>query len=327
MSDFELTVLGTASALPMAHRYPSAQVLSVPGRLFLIDCGEGTQMQLRRGGFSFLKIEAVFLSHTHGDHCFGIFGLLSTMSMLGREQPLKVYAPVTFAPILDFFLRQFGGELRFPVEHVALEMNSPQCIYTSSKMTVDAFPLEHVVPCYGFLFRQAEPPLNIRKERLEQYHLSIAEIAALKRGEDVLRPAGPFTEPCAENGFVPQSGTDAPCLMRAEDFTYVPYRPASYAYCSDTRPFPRLADWVRGVSLLYHEATYLADMEDKAFVRGHSTAAQAARCARDAGASRLMLGHFSSKVTDHQLFLEEAREIFPACCLANELESYDICGL
>lgn len=308
----------------MANKYPSAQVLSVQGRLFLIDCGEGTQMQLRKMGASFLKIEAVFLSHTHGDHVFGIFGLLSTMSMLGRTQDLPIFAPETFAPLLRFFLENYGEYLTFSPIHKPLECSEPELIYESRSLQVSAFPLQHRVPCYGYIFRQQQPGLNVKKEKIETYHLSISEIASFKRGEDVIRPAGPFVEACMENEFRPQSGTDQDLILSYKDFTYYPYEPRSYAYCSDTRYFDVLSQWVKGVSLLYHEATYPDDMEDKAAMRFHATAGQAAQCARDAGVERLLLGHFSSKYPDHTVFLSDAQKIFPDTILAKELESYDI---
>jgi ribonuclease Z len=324
VNNFAVTVLGTASALPMANKYPSAQVLSVQGRLFLIDCGEATQMQLRKAGVSFLKIEAIFLSHTHGDHVFGIFGLLSTMSMLGRTQALTIYAPSSFAPMLDFIRTYYGEGVNFSIDFVPLEHEGVKVIYDSPYMKVQAFPLQHRVPCYGYLFSQQQPGLNVKKDKIETYHLSISEIAALKRGEDLVRKAGPLVEPCMENEYCPQSGTDEDLCLPNEEFTYYPYEPRSYAYCSDTRYFPELASWVKGVNLLYHEATYPEEMAEKAQMRFHATASQAAQCAKEAGAERLMIGHFSSKYPDHQIFLSQAQVVFPHTVLAKELESYEI---
>ena len=217
--NFTLNVLGTASALPTTERYPSAQVLDVRGRLFMIDCGEGAQIQLRKAGVSFLKIEHICLSHVHGDHIFGIFGLLSTMAMLGRSSCLNVYAPASFRPVLDFYLQRFGEGVKFEINFVELDMDSPTVIYENRRTELLAFPLRHSVETYGFIIREKVPPYNVHKDAIARYGLSIAEIGALKRGEDVVRPD--MTVPASE-------------------VTYLPYVPRSYAYCSDTARFRSL---------------------------------------------------------------------------------------
>ena len=245
--DFTITILGSASALPFSDRNPSAQALSVHGRLYLIDCGEGTQQRFRQEHLSFVKVQAVFISHIHGDHIFGLFGLLSTMSLYHRLEPLKVFAPEGFAPILEFFLSNFGQDLSFVVEHVPLTMADPQEIYSDKALKVKAFPLNHKIPCYGYLFEEA-----------------------VREGK--------------------QSRT--------------------YAYCSDTAAFPELSSWVKGVDVLYHETTYPIELSDKAAQYFHSTTADAARCAADAGAGRLLIGHYSSRVKDIDVFQRECRTIF-----------------
>ena len=179
-------------------------------------------------------------------------------------------------------------------------------------------PLNHRVEAYGFILREKEPMPNVRKDAIEKYGLTIAEIAALKRGEDVVRPAGIDAEPGPENGFMRFSGGPEPLVINCKEVTYRPYIPRSYAYCSDTAPFPRLHEWVRGVTLLYHEATFPEELSDMAAKTYHSTARQAAECARDAGAARLLIGHYSSRYPDVSVFLKEAREIFPDTVLANE---------
>lgn len=302
--NFTLKILGTASALPIIDRYPSAQVLDVRGRLFLIDCGEGVQMQCRRMGVSFVKIEAIFISHLHGDHLFGLFGLLSTMGMLGRTGKLEIFAPAAFRQVLDFFLANFGDGIVYEIEHHPLQMSSPELVFKTRNVECLAFPLDHRVDCFGFLFRETQPPLNVRKEAIAGYSLTLEEIASAKRGEDVVR-------------------TDGSVLPNG-NLAYVPYAPRSYAYCSDTRSFPELAEWVKGVDLLYHESTYPSEMEAKAAARFHSTAAQAASCARDAGAKKLIIGHYSSKYPDLSVFLEEARGIFPETALAREGDVFEI---
>lgn len=302
--NFTLKVLGTASALPIIDRYPSAQVLDVRGRLFLIDCGEGTQVQMRRMGVSFLKVEAIFLSHIHGDHVFGIFGLLSTMGMLGRTGKLEIFAPRAFGPVLKFFMSYFGDGIAYEIEHHPLVMKEPEQVYACKNLQVSAFPLNHKIDCFGFLFREAEPQLNVRKLEIAARGLGLAEIATAKRGEDIVREDG---------SVIPNAAV-----------AYKPYEPRSYAYCSDTAPFPQLSEWVRGVDLLYHEATYPQEMADKAALRFHSTASQAACCARDAGVSKLLIGHYSSKYPDLSLFLDEARAIFPNTELAHDRDVIEI---
>ena len=301
--NFTLNVLGTASALPTTERYPSAQVLNVRGRLFMIDCGEGAQIQLRRVGISFLKIEHICLSHIHGDHIFGIFGLLSTMGLLGRTSDLNVYAPASFAPVLDFFIKQFGEGLLFNINLVTLEMKEPEIVYDSRTAELLAFPLNHRIDSYGFIIREKTPPFNVRKETIAKYGLSLSEIGALKRGEDVVR----------EDTVIPHS-----------EAAYLPYNPRSYAYCSDTAPFPELAQWVKGVSLLYHEATFPADMAEMAEKTFHSTTLQAARTASDAGVGRLLVGHYSSRFPSVDFYLDEIRSIFPSSDLAHDGDIVEI---
>ncbi|MGM9736729.1 MAG: ribonuclease Z [Candidatus Cryptobacteroides sp.] len=322
--NFTLNVLGTASALPTTERNPSAQVLDVHGRLFMIDCGEGTQMQMRRTGLSFLKIEHICLSHIHGDHVFGIFGLLSTMGMLGRTAGLTICAPKSFGPILKFFLSYFGEGIRFNIDFVPLEMKEPAMIYENKVMEVLAFPLKHRIDTFGFIFREKMPPLNVRKDALEKYSFTLGEIGALKRGEDVFRPAGSDAAPSVENGFRPCSGTDEPLIIRNCEAAYRPYQPRSYAYCSDTAPFPELSLWVKGVTLLYHEATFPDSMSEMAEKTYHSTTVQAAECALKAGVGRLLVGHYSSRFPDVGFYLDEIRSVFPDAELARDCTRYDL---
>ncbi len=322
--NFTLNVLGTASALPTTERYPSAQVLDVRGRLFMIDCGEGAQMQMRRAGLSFLKIEHICLSHIHGDHLFGIFGLLSTMGMLGRTACLNIYAPKNFQPVLKFFKSSFGEGMQYEINHVPLEMSGPSVIYENKAVELLAFPLNHRIETFGFIIREKMPPRNVNKDAIAGYGLSIAEIAALKRGEDVVRPAGPLTAPCMENDFTPCSGTDQPLTIHNEEVTYVPYQPRSYAYCSDTAPFPELAQWIRGVTLLYHESTFPAEMAEMAGKTFHSTTLQAAQTALEAGVGRLIVGHYSSRFPSVSFFLDELRSIFPNTSLARDMDVIEI---
>ena len=301
--NFTLNVLGTASALPTTERYPSAQVLNVRGRLFMIDCGEGAQIQMRKAGISFLKIEHICLSHIHGDHIFGLFGLLSTMALLGRSTPLNIYAPASFGPILRFLLEQFGEGFLYEVKHIVLDMSEPEVIYENRRTELLAFPLNHRVDTYGFIIREKMPQHNVHKEAITKYGLSIAEIGALKRGEDVVRPDG---------------------VIRNSEVAYIPYAPRSYAYCSDTAPFPELARWVKGVTVLYHESTFPSEMEEMAAKTYHSTTLQAASTASEAGVGRLLVGHYSSRYPSVDFFLDELRSIFPATELAHDMDVIEI---
>lgn len=302
--DFSLTTMGTASARPVANKYPSAHVLKIHGRLFLIDCGEGTQLQLSRYGFSYVKIDRIFISHLHGDHLFGIFGLVSTMALMGRTAPLYIYAPTGFEGILAFFMEHFGEGVVFDIIHVPLTSVVPQVIYEGRSVEVSAFGLNHRVDAFGFLFREKEPSRNIHKWKIEADNLTLAEIGTLKRGEDVVRPDGQ--------------------LLKLEEYTYIPYKGRSMAYCSDTAPFAELASYIRGVDLLYHEATFAEDLLEMARMTFHSTGAQAASVALEAGVGKLIIGHFSSRYRDLNIILKEAQAIFPATELAQEGMKFDI---
>ena len=302
--NFTLKVLGTASALPTTERYPSAQVLDVRGRLFMFDCGEGAQIRLRRAGVSFLKIEHICLSHIHGDHIFGLFGLLSTMAMLGRTAPLNIYAPRSFEPTLEFFRSQFGEGILYEINYVPLEMSGPEVIYESRNVELLAFPLNHRVATYGFLIREKKPPHNVYKDAIAEYDLTLTEIGTLKRGEDVIRPDG--------------------SVIMNSDAAYIPYEPRSYAYCSDTAPFPELAGWIKGVTLLYHEATFPAEMVEMAEKTYHSTTIQAAQTASDAGVGKLLVGHYSSRFPSVDFYLDECRSVFPDTELAHDMDVIEL---
>ena len=305
--NFTLNVLGTASALPTTERYPSAQVLNVRGRLFMFDCGEGAQIGLRRAGVSFLKIEHICLTHNHGDHIFGIFGLLSTMGLLGRTSALNLYAPESFRTVLEFFKVNFGEGLLLDIVFHPLTMTQPEVIWETRNMELLAFPMNHRVDTFGYMVREKMPAYNIYKEAISRYGLTLSEIGTLKRGEDVMRET--------------EGGVE---VIPLSDAAYIPYQPRSYAYCSDTAPFPDLAEWINGVTLLYHEATFPAEMSEMAEKTFHSTTLQAASLARDAGVGKLIVGHYSSRYPDVGFFLEEIRQIFPSAELAHDGSQYEI---
>ncbi|MDR0729891.1 MAG: ribonuclease Z [Prevotellaceae bacterium] len=301
---FEVTILGSRSALPIKNHFPTAQVLHIQEQLFLIDCGEGAQMQLLRAGLSLLRIQAVFISHLHGDHLFGLFGLLSTMSMLGRKSELPIYAPPPMKNVLRDHLYYFGDGMMYqPVVH-HIPTDSPALIYEDKAMTVHTVPLRHRVPTSGFLFREKTPPRNVHKYLIAQYRLSVNEIVQLKNGADITRPDGES--------------------LKNETMTYLPYTPCAYAYCSDTQFSEDVIEQVRGVDLLYHEATFQSDRAELARQTMHATAADAATVAKQAAVKKLLIGHFSSRYPSSDGFLHEAQAIFPNTEIGQELETYRI---
>ncbi len=301
---FSVTVLGCSSARPTRERHPSAQVVNYEEQLYLVDAGEGTQRRLLQTGTNAQRLRAVFISHLHGDHVFGLFPLLSTLGLYGRCTPLEVYAPAPFGEILDCHRRYFDRELPYGVVWHEVATTEHRLLLENRTMEVWSVPLRHRVPCAGYLFREKRPPLNIHKEKIGEYGLSIAQIAAAKRGEEVLLEDG-RTIPVGE-------------------LTYRPYRPRAYAYLSDTNFSAKAAGLVAGVDLLYHEATYASDERKLAQDRGHATAAEAARAAVLAGARKLLIGHFSSRYKDAAPLVAQAREIFAESYEAVEGQVYAI---
>jgi len=301
---FTLTLLGTASAMPVKGRNQSAQALLVHGRLFLIDCGEGTQYRMVEQKIPMMKLDSVFLSHVHGDHVFGIFGLLSTLGMKGRQTPLNIFAPVNFGPILKFFLSYYGDGLAYEIRFTPLKMKEPETILETKSVAVQAFPLNHGIETFGFRFAEKEPPFNVHKDAIERYGLTLTEIGTLKRGEDVLREDG--------------------CVIPAAEAAYKPFVPRSYAYCSDTAPFPEEAGWLRGTTVLYHEATYQEEFADQGALRHHSTTLQAARLAAEAGVQKLLIGHYSSRSSEVRAYEAECRSVFPETFATSDGDRYEI---
>ena len=293
-----MTILGSSSALPTSQRYPSAHVLNAHEHFFLIDCGEGTQMQLRKYRIKYGRIHNIFISHLHGDHVFGLYGLLSSMNLSGRESPMRLYAPADFRNILYNHLSDFDIHLNFDIDFIALQETEPVKIFEDKNISVISFPLKHRVPAFGFLFREKERERNILKEAISKYNIPLSEIHKIKKGSDF------YT-------------TDGKCIPNGEISTDPP-KPRSFAYCSDTKYFKRLSEFVRGVDLLYHEATFSSDNKDLAAKTGHSTSEQAARTAHDAGVGKLIIGHFSARYKDINPLLEEAKRVFPLTIAAEE---------
>jgi ribonuclease Z len=300
----KLTILGSSSALPTSTRYPSAHVLNVHERLFLIDCGEGTQMQMRKCKIRFGKIDHIFISHLHGDHVFGLYGLLSTFNLMGRENPVHLYAPEGYEQMLVSHLNDFDITLNFEIDFMPLRGKDPIKILDDKHITITSFPLRHRVKTYGFLFREKPADRNIIKESITKYDIPVPKIPAIKKGED----------------FITKEGK----IIRNEEITIPPPKPLSYAYCSDTMFFPGLAGFIKDVSLLYHEATFDAGLMDLAKITGHSTTVDAANTARMANAGTLIIGHFSARYKNIGPLVEEARTIFPNTLPAIDGATYDI---
>ena len=299
-----VTILGNSSAKPTATGHPSAQVVNINEQLFLVDAGEGVQRQMARCGISPLKLRAVFISHLHGDHVFGLFPLLSTLGLYGRRTPLKIYAPRPFGEALEGFLRLFESDLPYTPEWVEVDTTKHQIIFENDTTEIWSLPLRHRVPTAGYLFRQKEPALNVTKYVIERYGLDMHQIVAAKRGEDIELASGE--------------------IIANDMLTYRPYPPMSYAYCSDTNYSARLAKMCEGVDMLYHEATYDASMQKMAKLRGHSSTTDAAKVAKMASAGKLLIGHFSSRYKELEPLLQECREIFPETYIAEEKQTFTI---
>lgn len=303
-SAFKVTILGSSSALPTSERYPSAHVLNAHERLFLIDCGEGTQMQLRKTRIRFGKINHIFISHLHGDHIFGLYGLLSTFSLMGRKTPLHLYAPENYGKILASHLADFDINLAFDLDFIPLSGKDPKQILDDKYVTVTCFPLEHRVPAFGFLFREKPHDRNIIKEKIEEYNIPGLRIPAIKKGGDFITAGG---------SVIPNS-----------ELTYPAPEQLSYAYCSDTRYFKRLSSFLKGVTLLYHEATFDKSLAELAAITGHSTTLDAANVALEAGVKTLVIGHYSARYKDIDFLVDEARGIFPETFPAIDGKTYDV---
>jgi ribonuclease Z len=290
--------------LPTLHHNASAQVVEIRGKLFLVDCGEGTQVQLRRSHLRFTKISAVLITHLHGDHCFGLIGMLSTFGLLGRTARLAIYAPAALENMLKQQMQLFCHDFDYEVDFHAVDTTQQQVIYEDRSLTVETIPLEHRMPCCGYLFREKPSLPHIRRDMIDFYQIPTSQINNIKAGADWTTPDGE--------------------VVKNERLVEPAEPPRSYAYCSDTRYIPTLHERLKGVSTLYHESTYGEDnllMAQKYF---HSTARQAALVARDAGVGHLLLGHYSSRYEDEQILLHEAQEVFENTSLTDENTFFDV---
>ena len=298
MEAFEIHILGCGSALPTTRHNASSQVIRIGNKQFMIDCGEGTQLQLRRNHIHFSFINHIFISHLHGDHSFGLIGLISTFGLLGRTAPLHIYADAmlekVMKPQLDFYCK----DIKYPLFFHSIDASKHSVIYEDNTITVETLPLNHRMPCCGFLFREKPKRRHLIGDVANFYNIPIYQRQSIKDGADYTTPDGTV---------IPNSK-----LTREAD----PSR--SYAYCSDTRPCPQICGYLKDVDLLYHEATFAESEKERAKVTHHSTAKEAAEIALTAGVKRLLLGHYSSRYDDEKQLQSEASEIFTATECANE---------
>lgn len=304
MEPFRVHILGCGSALPTLKHHSSSQVIEIRDKLFMVDCGEGTQMQLRRSRLRFTKINTIFISHLHGDHCFGLIGLISTFGLLGRTAPLHIYAPKEMEEILSMQIDFFCTALGYDVVFHGVETTEEKVIYEDRSLTVTTIPLLHRKPCCGFLFKEKQMLPHIRREVFDAYGVPLSQVNNIKNGQD----------------WITEEGDVIPNKLLTK-----PSEPArSYAYCSDTKYMPELYKCIKDVDLLYHESTYMDEDSDKAILYNHSTAKEAAMVAKAADAKKLILGHFSARYEDEQLLLDEAKGVFENTFLANEMVVFDV---
>jgi ribonuclease Z len=299
---FAVTILGNNSALPAFDRHPTAQVITMEDHLFLVDCGEGTQSQMAKYKIRRSKISHVFISHLHGDHYFGLIGLLTSMGLLGRQQEIHLYAPPLLKVMIDMQLKVADTQLPFDLHFHALADEG--IIIKDVKLEVTCFKVQHRIECWGFKFNEIKPLRKINPDKAKEFEVPSSFFERLKRGEDYTTKENKIIK----NEWVTDAGTQA----------------RSYAYSADTIYDERIIDKVKEVSLLYHEATYLKDLEDRATKRFHCTTIQAATIAKKANVGKLLIGHFSSKYEKLDDFEKEAKEVFKNTELALEGVTYRV---
>ena len=298
MEKFELHILGCGSALPTTRHFPTSQIVNVRDKLFMIDCGEGAQLQFRKSHLKFSRLNHIFISHLHGDHCFGLLGLISTLNLLGRTAELHIHSPkgleTLLTPMLGFFNRQMTYKILFH----EFDTKEPMQIYEDRSSTVTTIPLRHRMPCCGFLFAEKRRPNHIIREMVDFYQVPVYELNRIKNGADYVTPEGKTVS----NNLLTRPSAPS----------------RSYAYCSDTIYLPSIVEQIKGVDLLFHEATFANEDAPRAKETFHTTAAQAAEIARKAEVKKLLIGHFSARYEDENILLQEASAIFPDTQLAKE---------
>lgn len=298
MATFDLNILGCGSALPTTRHNASSQVINLRDKLYMIDCGEGTQLQMRKMKIKFSRLNHIFISHLHGDHCLGLPGLVSTLGMLGRMGDLFIYGPAEVGEYVQVIEKLFCQGTPFQMKFQAVDTNNYNLVMEDRSVSVYSLPMKHRVPCCGYLFVEKERSPHIIREMIDFYKIPISKIELIKQGAD----------------FVTEEGEVIPNKILTR-----PAEPAKrYAYCSDTAFFPKIVPYIEGVDLLYHEATFLEADSARAYETFHSTTKQAASIARDAQVKKLLIGHYSARYIDLLPLEKEARSIFHNTLLANE---------
>lgn len=304
MEPFEVHILGCGSALPTTRHNASSQIVRIGNKQFMIDCGEGTQLQLRKGHIHFSFINHIFISHLHGDHCFGLIGLISTFGLLGRTAPLHIYADPKLEELMKPHVEFFCKGMQYPLFFHGINAAEHAVIYEDNTIIVETLPQKHRTPCCGFIFREKPKKRHLLGDVVNFYGIPAYMRQAIKDGADYTTPDGEV---------IPNSR-----LTKEAD----PSR--SYAYCSDTLPCLENTGYLKDVDLLYHEATFAEQEKPRAAVTFHSTARQAAEIAKAAGAKRLAIGHYSSRYDDTEILQNEASEIFPGTECADEGKIFSI---
>lgn len=300
-----LTILGYNSAIPTVKSAPTAQFLEMEERCFLIDCGEGTQVQLRKAKAKFSKINHIFISHLHGDHVFGLPGLISSFRLLGRETPLHVYGPKGIKEMMETIFRITETHQGFEVVFHELSSKKSEKVFEDNRVEVFTIPLDHRIYCNGYLFKEKPKERHLNMHEISKYpEIEICDYHNLKRGKDIQ----------LSDGYI----------LKNENLTKPAEPSVSYAFCSDTRYLESIIPIIKNVDVLYHEATFLHDLKKMADYTGHTTALEAAKIARKANVKKLILGHFSNRYNDLSVFLNEACEIFPETHLPKQLEAVKI---
>ena len=298
MEKFEVHILGCGSALPTTRHFSSSQVVNIREKLFMVDCGEGAQLQLRRSKLKFSRLNHIFISHLHGDHCFGLMGLISTFGLLGRTATLHIYAHKELERLMVPQLEFFCKGMTYKVAFHAIDPSKAEVIYDDRSVSVSTIPLRHRIPTCGFLFQEKQTPNHIIRDMIDFYQIPVFELNRIKNGEDYI---------CPDGTVVPNHR-----LTRPSD------PPRSYAYCSDTLCLKSIVPQIKGVNLLFHESTFAQCDAARAKETFHTTAMQAAEIAREAGAKRLVIGHFSARYEDESILSKEAQTIFSKTLLAKE---------
>jgi ribonuclease Z len=304
MVPFYVTILGSSSAIPTPIRFTTSQVVNHNNRLFMIDCGEAAQIQMRRFDIKSGRINHIFISHLHGDHIFGLPGLISSMKMGGKKGELHIHAHSEMQKVLSTLMKFMNESVELKIIYHELNNRRHSVLFEDEKIRIESFPLKHRIPCCGFIFREQTQELHLRGDKIQELNISIRDRLAIKKGGDYTLPDG--------------------TVIPNRELTLIPVKPRSYAFCTDTVVREKIIPYIEGVDLLYHEATFGDDLKELAQLTGHTTARQAAELAIKASVGKLIIGHFSTRYKDINLLVNEAREVFPNTYATNDGEKFDI---